>query len=125
MIDSQMQENLNQPSNNVKVTSGTTNQSTSDKSPNTSVYTGNKKDDIKILPTVVPVLGYTTAAPPNIYPPMDGGVQFVTGTQPTQPTSFPTTYQQGVSCIIIMLMFIIHFPLIYKCFLVHSFKSYF
>lgn len=43
----------------------------------------------------MPVLGYS-AAPQNVYPPIDGGVQFVAGTQPTQPTSFPTTYQQGV-----------------------------
>lgn len=62
------------------------------------MYTGNKKDEIKIVPAVVPVLGYS-AAPPNIYPPIEGGVQFVAGTQPTQPTSFPTTYQQGVSYI--------------------------
>lgn len=95
------QENINQASNDSKESNGTVIQSTTEKSPNTSTssaYTAaNKKDEIKILPTVVPVLGYTTAAPPNIYPPMDAGVQFVTSTQPTQPTSFPTTYQQGVS----------------------------
>lgn len=69
----------------------------------TASATTNKKDEIKIVPAVVPVLSYTTAAPPNIYPQMESGVQFVTGTQPTQPTSFPTTYQQGVRNIYIWL----------------------
>lgn len=60
-------------------------------------YATSKKEEIKIVPAVVPVLGYT-AAPPNIYqPPMESGVQFVTGAQQAQPTSFSTTYQQGVS----------------------------
>lgn len=59
-------------------------------------YGTSKKEEIKIVPAVVPVLGYT-AAPPNIYqPPMESGIQFVTGAQQTQPTSFSTTYQQGV-----------------------------
>lgn len=74
-----------------------TNEKSAPNTTNPSVYTGNKKDEIKILPAVVPVLGYTATAPPNIYPPIEGGVQFVTGTQPTQPSTFPTTYQQGVS----------------------------
>lgn len=56
-----------------------------------------KKDEIKILPAVVPVLGYTTAPAPNLYSPMETGVQLFTGAQPTQSTAFPTTYQQGVS----------------------------
>ncbi|XP_031619670.1 protein encore isoform X2 [Contarinia nasturtii] len=92
-------ENLNQPNNDAKgAVNGTVNKVTTEKSQNTAnpSYTGNKKDEIKILPAVVPVLSYTTAAPPNIYPPIDAGVQFVAGTQPTQPTSFPTTYQQGL-----------------------------
>lgn len=83
------------------------NQATTEKAPiatnpPSSGYTApSKKDEIKIVPAVVPVLGYT-AAPPNIYqPPMDSGVQFVTGAQQTQPTSFSTTYQQGVSLVCI------------------------
>lgn len=72
----------------------------SQNTPSPNVYTASKKEEIKILPAVVPVLGYTTTVPPNIYPPIEGGVQFVAGTQPTQPTSFPTTYQQGVSYLI-------------------------
>lgn len=55
-----------------------------------------KKDEIKILPAVVPVLGYTTAAAPNLYSPIEPGVQLYTGAQPTQSTGFPTAYQQGV-----------------------------
>lgn len=82
-------------------TSAANNQATIEKAPNTTNpsggYATSKKDEIKIVPAVVPVLGYT-AAPPNIYqPPMESGVQFVTGAQQTQPTSFSTTYQQGVS----------------------------
>lgn len=94
---------MSQPGNDSKgsASNGRANQVKNEKSaPNTtnpSVYTGNKKDEIKILPAVVPVLGYTTAAPPNMYPSIESGVQFVTGTQPTQPTTFSTTYQQGVS----------------------------
>lgn len=56
-----------------------------------------KKEEIKILPAVVPVLGYTTTAAPNLYSPIETGVQLFTGAQPTQSTAFPTTYQQGVS----------------------------
>lgn len=62
----------------------------------TDAHGGAKKDEIKMLPAVVPVLGYTTAAAPNIYPPIETGVQLFTGTQPTQSAAFPTTYQQGV-----------------------------
>lgn len=77
------------------------NQTTNEKASNTANpsggYAANKKDEIKIVPTVLPVLGYT-AAPQNIYqPPMESGVQFVAGAQQTQPASFSTTYQQGVS----------------------------
>lgn len=46
------------------------------------------------MSTVVPMLGYT-AATPNLYQPMES-VQLFTGPQ-AQPTTFPTTYQQGVS----------------------------
>lgn len=83
------------------VTTNSNQQSTTEKVSNptnpSGGYATSKKDEIKIVPAVVPVLGYT-AAPPNIYqPPMESGVQFVTGAQQTQPTSFSTTYQQGVS----------------------------
>lgn len=63
------------------------------KTSTTHSYNSNKKDEIKIVPTVLPVLGYTSAQP-NLYQPLDG-VQLFTGAQ-TQPTTFPT-YQQGVS----------------------------
>lgn len=53
-----------------------------------------KKDDVKIMSTVVPVLSYATA--PATYTPMEEGVQMYAGAQP-QPAAFPTTYQQGVS----------------------------
>lgn len=56
-------------------------------------YNAAKKDDIKIVPTVLPVLGYS-AASQNLYQPLDG-VQLFAGAQ-AQPTTFPT-YQQGVS----------------------------
>lgn len=80
----------------IKETVSTPNQVTSEKSQtktNPHIYSGSKKDEIKILPAVVPVLGYT-AATPNMYPPIEG-VQLFTGTQ-SQPSTFPTTYQQGV-----------------------------
>lgn len=82
--------------NEIKETISTPSQMTNEKSQtktNPHIYTGSKKDEIKILPAVVPVLGYT-AATPNIYPPIEG-VQLFTGTQ-SQQTTFPTTYQQGV-----------------------------
>lgn len=55
-----------------------------------------KKDEIKIMPTVVPMLSYAATTGPNVYPPMDSGIQMFPGSQPA-PTAFPTTtYQQGV-----------------------------
>lgn len=56
-----------------------------------------KKDEIKMLPAVLPVLGYTAAPAPNVYPTaMDSGIQMYPGA-PAAPTAFPTTtYQQGV-----------------------------
>lgn len=55
-----------------------------------------KKDEIKMMPAVVPVLSYAAAPASNVYPTMDSGIQMYPGTQPA-PTAFPTTtYQQGV-----------------------------
>lgn len=55
-----------------------------------------KKDDIKIMPAVVPMLGYAATTGPNVYPPIDSGIQMFPGSQPA-PSAFPTTtYQQGV-----------------------------
>lgn len=56
-----------------------------------------KKDEIKMMPAVLPVLGYTAAPAPSVYPAIDSGIQMYPGTQPA-PTAYPTTtYQQGVS----------------------------
>lgn len=51
-----------------------------------------KKDDIKIMSAVVPVLSY---AAPATFPPIEESVPIYSGGQP-QPAAYPTTYQQGV-----------------------------
>lgn len=52
-----------------------------------------KKDDVKIMSAVVPLLSY---APPTTYPPIEeSSVPIYSGGQP-QPAAFPTAYQQGV-----------------------------
>lgn len=56
-----------------------------------------KKDEIKMMSTVVPVLGYTAASAPNVYPTIESGIQMYPGAQPA-PAAYPTTtYQQGVN----------------------------
>lgn len=56
-----------------------------------------KKDEMKMMPAVLPVMGYTAAPAPNVYPAaMDSGIQMYPGAQPA-PSAYPTTtYQQGV-----------------------------
>lgn len=72
--------------------------SDTDKTPSPQPYTNTnestKKDDVKIMSAVVPVLSYATA--PATYPQMEEGMPIFSGAQPP-PTAFPTTYQQGVS----------------------------
>lgn len=72
-----------------------------EKTPSPQPYTNPnepaKKEDVKIMSAVVPVLSYA-AAPPT-YPPMEEGVPIFSGAQP-QPAAFQTTYQQGVNLII-------------------------
>lgn len=56
-----------------------------------------KKDEIKMMPAVLPVLSYAAAPAPNVYPAIESGIQMYPGTQ-SAPTAYPTTtYQQGVS----------------------------
>lgn len=68
------------------------------KSENTMIveYSDVKKDEIKVMPAVVPVLGYTPAPAPNVYSTLDSGIPMFSGTQPA-PAHYPTTYQQGVN----------------------------
>lgn len=55
-----------------------------------------KKDEIKMMPAVLPVLSYAAAPAPNVYPAIESGIQMYPGTQ-SGPTAYPTTtYQQGV-----------------------------
>lgn len=53
----------------------------------------NKKDDMKMVPTVVPLMSYAPA--PTAYQPIEESVPIYSGAQP-QPAAFQTTYQQGV-----------------------------
>lgn len=93
-----MQESPNQASIVEKDTiSVVSTQVLSDKTPAKQIshtYAANKKDEIKIVPTVLPMLSYTSGTP-NLYQPIEG-VQLFTGAQ-AQPSTFPTTYQQCVS----------------------------
>lgn len=104
-----IQESPNQASIVDKDTlSATSSQVSSDKTPAKQIshtYAGNKKDEIKIVPTVLPMLSYTSGTP-NLYQPIEG-VQLFTGAQ-AQQTTFPTTYQQCVSNEITNYGFFIH-----------------
>lgn len=51
-----------------------------------------KKEEVKIMPAVIPVMGYNGA--PSAYPPFDENIPIYTGAQP-QAGTFPA-YQQGV-----------------------------
>lgn len=103
------QDNSSHPTNGNRDTNITSDQTSNDKpqiatNPTGGAHASAKKDEIKILPAVVPVLGYTSAAAhTNLYPPIETGVQLFTGAQPTQSAAFPTTYQQGV-CLLISLI---------------------